>query len=56
MKFFRSPGPRPGSPREVAIWWERVRQFWNQRLDALGVELARGERENESDQGIEEDT
>jgi hypothetical protein len=32
-------------PREVDIWLERFRRFWNQRLDALGTELARGERE-----------
>ena len=31
--------------REVDAWLERYRQFWNQRLDALGTELARGKRE-----------
>lgn len=31
--------------REVDIWLERFRRFWNQRLDALGTELARGRRE-----------
>jgi DNA-binding transcriptional ArsR family regulator len=31
--------------REVDVWLERFRGFWNQRLDALGTELARGRRE-----------
>ena len=31
--------------REVDGWLERFRGFWNQRLDALGTELARGRRE-----------
>lgn len=31
--------------REVDEWLERFRRFWNQRLDALGTELARGKRE-----------
>ncbi|MFF5259051.1 ArsR/SmtB family transcription factor [Actinomadura viridis] len=31
--------------REVDIWLEPFRRFWNQRLDALGTELARGKRE-----------
>ena len=31
--------------REVDAWLERFRQFWDQRLDALGTELARGRRE-----------
>lgn len=31
--------------RDVDIWLERFRRFRNQRLDALGTELARGERE-----------
>jgi DNA-binding transcriptional ArsR family regulator len=30
--------------REVDVWLERFREFWNQRLDALGTELARGRR------------
>lgn len=30
--------------REVDLWLERFRRFWNQRLDALGTELARGTR------------
>ncbi|GIG93385.1 hypothetical protein [Plantactinospora endophytica] len=42
------PAPVRGplrTTREVDIWIERLRRFWNQRLDALGVELARGRRE-----------
>lgn len=31
--------------REVDVWLERFRRFWNQRLDALATELARGKRE-----------
>jgi len=31
--------------REVDAWLERFREFWEQRLDALGTELARGKRE-----------
>ncbi|MFI1105190.1 ArsR/SmtB family transcription factor [Streptomyces melanogenes] len=30
--------------REVDVWLERFRGFWEQRLDALGTELARGRR------------
>src|SRR3954452_24210695 len=31
--------------REVDAWLDPYRQYWNQRLDALGTELARGKRE-----------
>ncbi|WLW58643.1 ArsR/SmtB family transcription factor [Streptomyces sp. YU58] len=31
--------------REVDAWLERFRGFWEQRLDALGTELARGKRQ-----------
>ena len=31
--------------REVDDWLERFRSFWEQRLDALETELARGKRE-----------
>lgn len=31
--------------QEVDIWLERFRGFWNQRLDALATELARGRRQ-----------
>ncbi|MEO3795450.1 metalloregulator ArsR/SmtB family transcription factor [Nonomuraea sp. B10E15] len=34
-----------GPLREVDLWLERFRGFWNQRLDALATELARGKRE-----------
>ena len=33
------------SMREVDRWLEHFRRFWNQPLDALATELARGERE-----------
>ena len=35
----------PAPLREVDVWLEGFRWFWNQRLDALGTELARGKRE-----------
>jgi DNA-binding transcriptional ArsR family regulator len=31
--------------REVDDWLEHFRAFWNQRLDSLATELARGKRE-----------
>lgn len=31
--------------QEVDAWLERFRAFWNQRLDSLATELARGKRE-----------
>lgn len=34
----------PEPLREVDRWLERYRGFWDQRLDALGTELARGRR------------
>ena len=30
--------------REVDVWVGRFRRFWEQRLDALGTEIARGKR------------
>lgn len=30
--------------QEAHVWLERFRPFWNQRLDALATELARGRR------------
>ena len=30
---------------EVDAWLERFRQMWNQKLDALATEVARGKRE-----------
>jgi DNA-binding transcriptional ArsR family regulator len=46
----RSDGPRrlytvqPAPLQEVDAWLERFRGFWQQRLDALGTEIARGKR------------
>jgi DNA-binding transcriptional ArsR family regulator len=34
----------PAPLREIDQWLARYRQFWVQRLDALGTELARGRR------------
>jgi DNA-binding transcriptional ArsR family regulator len=31
--------------REVDAWLDRFRRFWEQRLDALGTEVARGKRQ-----------
>ena len=31
--------------QEVDVWLDRFRRFWEQRLDALATELARGKRE-----------
>jgi len=31
--------------QEVDMWLERFRRFWNQHLDALATELARGKRQ-----------
>jgi DNA-binding transcriptional ArsR family regulator len=41
--------------QEVDVWLGRFRGFWNQRLDALGTELARGRRKD-SGPTIEEHT
>ena len=30
--------------REVDVWLDQFRRFWTQRLDALGTELKRGQR------------
>ncbi|MFG1946305.1 ArsR/SmtB family transcription factor [Nonomuraea sp. NPDC048826] len=35
----------PAPLREVDQWLDRFRGFWEQRLDALSVEIARGKRE-----------
>jgi len=34
----------PTPLREVDRWLERFRHFWEERLDALGEEIARGQR------------
>jgi DNA-binding transcriptional ArsR family regulator len=46
----RAVGPRrlyavdPAPLREVERWLDQFRAFWNQRLDALATELARGRK------------
>lgn len=51
---------RPDGPRriyaistaplqEVDAWLDRFRGFWEQRLDALGTEIARGKRKRRND-------
>jgi len=37
--------------QEVDMWLERFRRFWNQRLDALATEIARGKRERRAKDG-----
>ena len=39
----------PEPLREVDRWLQRYRRFWDQRLDALGTELARGRRARRTD-------
>lgn len=42
--------------QEAHGWLERFRPFWNQRLDALATELARGRRERRAASESEEKT
>jgi hypothetical protein len=35
----------PTPLQEVDVWLDRYRRFWHQRLDALGTELKRGQRQ-----------
>jgi DNA-binding transcriptional ArsR family regulator len=35
----------PAGLQEVDVWLDRFRRFWDQRLDALATELARGQRD-----------
>lgn len=35
----------PEPLREVDMWLDHFRRYWNQRLDALATEIARGKRE-----------
>lgn len=35
----------PSALREVDVWLDRFHRIWDQRLDALDTELARGKRE-----------
>ncbi|MBL6274836.1 winged helix-turn-helix transcriptional regulator [Micromonospora fiedleri] len=37
--------------REIDVWLERFRQFWDQRLDALATELARGRHQRREQRG-----
>ncbi|MFI6536423.1 ArsR/SmtB family transcription factor [Nonomuraea sp. NPDC050547] len=46
----------PTSLSEVDAWLDRFRGFWDQRLDALGTELARGRRASRSLAGRQPDT
>lgn len=41
--------------RDVDRWLEPFRAFWDQRLDALGTELARGRRARRTRPATEED-
>ena len=53
----RVDGPRrvysldPGPLQAVDAWLGRFRRFWDQRLDALGTELARGRRQRRLEGG-----
>lgn len=50
----RPDGPRrlytidAGPLQEVDAWLDRFRGFWEQRLDALATEIARGKRSRQS--------
>jgi DNA-binding transcriptional ArsR family regulator len=35
--------------QEVEMWLQPFRRFWNQRLDALATEIARGKRKKKTD-------
>lgn len=37
--------------QEIDVWLEPFRRFWNQHLDALATELARGKRERRMKEG-----
>jgi DNA-binding transcriptional ArsR family regulator len=39
----------PAPLREIDAWLDRFRRFWDQRLDALATELARGRRARRTD-------
>ncbi len=39
--------------QEVDMWLEHFRRFWNQHLDALATELARGKREGRAKDGAD---
>ncbi|MFE7389018.1 ArsR/SmtB family transcription factor [Streptomyces sp. NPDC057582] len=44
-----------GPLREVDAWLERFRGLWEQRLDALGTEIAREKRERRLSEGASRD-
>ncbi|GIH25861.1 putative transcriptional regulator, ArsR family protein [Acrocarpospora phusangensis] len=46
----------PAPLQEVDLWLERFRGFWEQRLDALATELARGKRERRRNDETNDDT
>lgn len=62
MASVRAEGTRrlysvdPAPLREVDMWLERFRGFWEQRLDALATELARGKRERRLSEATRETT
>jgi DNA-binding transcriptional ArsR family regulator len=41
----------PAPLQEIDVWLERYRRFWTQHLDALAVELKRGQRERRAKEG-----
>jgi DNA-binding transcriptional ArsR family regulator len=41
--------------REVDMWLERFRRFWDQHLDALATEIARGKRERRFEEEADEE-
>jgi DNA-binding transcriptional ArsR family regulator len=45
----------PAPLRDVDAWLDRYRGFWDQRLDALGTEIARGRRYRAAASSTEED-
>ena len=45
----------PAPLRDVDRWLQPFRDYWEQRMDALGTELARGRRERRTRPTTEED-
>jgi DNA-binding transcriptional ArsR family regulator len=45
----------PAPLKEIDVWLDRYRQFWTQRLDALGTELARGKRQRRQQEGTQQE-
>lgn len=44
----------PEPLREIDLWLERFRVFWEPRMDALATEIARGKKRRATDNGTEE--